>query len=54
VGVRDEIEKIACAADISEYPDAKVLMGTSTAGIPHRGHLRPYPETADGLRAQRQ
>lgn len=35
VGVRNEIEKSLAQLIVSEYPGVQVLMGTSTAGIPH-------------------
>lgn len=44
--VRDEIENALCGVIRENYPDCEVLMGTSTAGIPHAaicGHIMGLP-----------
>ena len=44
--VRTQIEKGLCDVIAREYPDVEVLMGTSTAGIPHAaivGHMMNLP-----------
>ena len=56
VGVRNDVENSLADAIRNNYPEAEVLMGTSTAGIAHAaitahimglpmGYVRPAPRT---------
>ena len=49
VEVRNDVEQGLAQIIRENYPDAEVLMGTSTAGIAHAAITRSHYESSDGI-----